>query len=302
MARRSLVLTCLLVLSAAAAPAEDFVKEFNSVYGHIIIQRRGPIVEMFATYRGWQARESGINLDDPTRIVVPYVRHSFAAGMARPDPRRVLVIGLGGGGFNQFFNSIYPEAELTSVEIDRRVVALAKQYMGFEEHERNRVAVRDGRSFLRRSKETYDWIFLDAFHGSVTPPHLKTADFYREIAAHLTPGGLLVANIHDDSQLFYYDLATLRSVFPDVVMLNVPETGNVIALAGLDAPGTIEKNVRTFDAPPHPLWSREIDADTIVSSIMTFSPETLQRGRVMTDDFAPADYYRMIPRSTIPSP
>lgn len=299
MARRYIVLIALL-LAAVPATAEDFLKEFNSVYGHIIIQRRGPIVEMFATYRGWEARESGVDLDDPTRIVVPYVRHSFAAGMARPSPERVLVIGLGGGGFNHFFNAIYPQATLTSVEIDRRVVELAKEYMGFEEHARNRVAVRDGRSFLRRSKETYDWIFLDAFHGSVTPPHLKTADFYREIAAKLTPGGVLVANIHDDSLLFYYDLATLHDVFPNVVMLKVPETGNVIALAGPGETGTIEKNLRAFDHSPHPLWSREIDTKAIVDSIMTFTPDELSRGRIMTDDFAPADYYRMIPRSTLP--
>jgi len=286
-----------ILLAAAPLAAQDFTKEFDSVYGHIIVRRTGSVVEMFATHRGWQARESGIDLDDPTRIVVPYVKHAFAAGMARPEPRHALVIGLGGGGFNHFFNTVYPQATLTSVEIDRKVVDLAEEYMGFTEHERNQVVVRDGRSFLRRADGPYDWIFLDAFHGSVTPPHLKTADFYREIRDKLSPGGVLVANIHDDAELFYYDLATLRDVFPDVLMLKVPDTGNVIALAGAGPAGSLETNLRSFRNSPHPRWAREIDTRGIIRSIMTFTPEELARGRVMTDDFAPADYYRMIPKT-----
>ncbi|MEX1044809.1 MAG: fused MFS/spermidine synthase [Chthoniobacterales bacterium] len=295
MGRTGLIAAALL--AGAPLAAEDFTKEFDSVYGHIIVHRRGSIVEMFATYRGWQARESGVDLDDPARIVVPYVKHAFAAGMARPDPRQVLVIGLGGGGFNHFFNTVYPEAVLTSVEIDRQVVELAKQYMGFTEHERNMVAVRDGRSFLRRSPDRYDWIFLDAFHGSMTPPHLKTAEFYREILDKLTPGGLLVANIHDDSELFYYDLATFREVFPDVTVLKVPGTANAIVLAGTGPAGAIEGKLRSFQGSPHPRWTREIDPRAIVRSMMKLTPAELARGQVMTDDFAPADYYRMIPKT-----
>lgn len=298
MARIQRTLVILILLAAAGGlRTEDFVKEFNSVYGHIIIQRRGPIVEMYATYRGWMARESGVHLEDPTRIVVPYVRHSFAAGMVAPDPENVLVIGLGGGGFNHFFNALYPGAQLTSVEIDRRVVELAKEYMAFEEYERNRVVVRDGRSFIRRSHEQYDWVFLDAFHGSVVPPHLKTLDFYREIADRLTPEGVLVSNIHDTSELFYYDLATFHKAFSDVVMLKVPDTGNVIVLAANRPAGSLERALRAFDGNPGPLWRREIDPAGIVASIMEFAPRDFARGRVMTDDFAPADYYRMIPRS-----
>ena len=300
MARRARLIAAALWLAVAPLPAEDFTKEFDSVYGHIIVRRTGSIVEMFATHRGWVARESGVDLDDPTRIVVPYVRHAFAAGMVKPDPERVLLIGLGGGGFNQFFNAVWPRATLTSVEIDRRVVDLAVKYMNFAESDRNVVVVRDGRSFLRRDTQTYDWIFLDAFHGSVVPPHLKTADFYREIAAKLFDGGVLISNIHDDSELFYHDLATFRDAFPDVVFLKVAGTGNVIVLAGKGEPGTIATALRAFrpEDSRGPLWTREIDPRSIVASIMAFTPGDLARGMVMTDDFAPADYYRMIPAAS----
>lgn len=294
---RFVCVTLLATLFAATAVAENFVREFNSVYGTILIQRRGSVVEMFATYRGWMARESGIDLNDPTRIIVPYVRFLFAGSLVSPSPKNVLVIGLGGGGFNRLFNEVYPDAMLTSVEIDRRVVELAKEYMGFQEAPNNVVAIRDGRSFVRRSQEKYDWIILDAFHGSVVPPHLKTKDFYRELAEKLAPGGVVISNIHDDSELFYYDLATYREAFRDVVMLKVPDTGNVIVLASDDEPGTLEARLRGFDASQigNATWHREIDPTAFVGAIMTFSERDFARGRVMTDDFAPAEYFRIIP-------
>lgn len=294
---RIISVVVLAVALVFSVHAETFVKEFNSVYGHIIIQRRGSIVEMFATYKGWMARESGIDLDDPSRIIVPYVRYLFAASVVSPNPKNALVIGLGGGGFNRLFNEVYPDAVLTSVEIDPKVLELAKEYMGFNESENNRVAIRDGRSFVRRSKERYDWIILDAFHGSVVPPHLKTREFYEELGSRLTPGGLVIANIHDDSELFFYDLATYRAAFRDVLMLKVPGTGNVIVLAANGEPGTIEGRLKAFDPASitNTTWHREIDAARFPSDMVLFNAEDFERGRVMTDDFAPAEYFKIIP-------
>ncbi len=306
MARRiSFLLTLLLsLLPFRPAATQDFVKEYDSVYGHIIIQRRGAIVEMFATYKGWMARESGINLEDPLQIIVPYVKYLFAGSVVRPDPTKVLLIGLGGGGFNRLFGAVYPEATLDSVEIDQKVLDLAKEHMGFQATERNRVHVRDGRSFLRRSQDTYDWIILDAFHGSVVPPHLKTLDFYREIAAKLTPGGVLIANIHQGSELFYFDIATFRAAFTDVVMLQVPGTGNVITLAANEPPGTLENRLKSFDPASisSPAWHREINAAEFPGAVLQFNDAALNRGRVMTDDFAPAEYYKILPAPTLPPP
>jgi len=296
MARRfaSIVFALAIVSSVWA---ETFVKEFNSLYGHIIIQRTGSVVEMFATYKGWSARESGIDLDDPSRIIVPYVQYLFAGSIVSPNPSNALVIGLGGGGFNRLFNEVYPDAVLTSVEIDPKVLDLAREYMGFVESEKNVVAIRDGRSFVRRSEEQYDWIVLDAFHGSVVPPHLKTQEFYQELSAHLTPGGILIANIHDDSELFFYDLATFRATFRDVLMLKVPGTGNVIVLAANWDSGTIQARLEAFDPATiaNETWHREIDAARFPASIVLFSEDDYERGRVMTDDFAPAEYFKIIP-------
>jgi spermidine synthase len=296
MARLPLIFAALC-LALAPVRAEDFLKEFDSVYGHLIVRKSGSVVEMFARYKGWQARESGIDLDNPSRILVPYVKYLFAGSLVAPDPKNVLVIGLGGGGFNRLFNETYPAAKLTSVEIDPKVLELAKEYMGFQETPANVVAIRDGRSFIRRSKETYDWIILDAFHGSVVPPHLKTVDFYREAAAKLNPGGVLISNIHQGSELLYYDFATYREAFTDLVALSVSGSGNIILLAGNFPAGTLEGRLRTFDAAKAPTgtWRREIDPGDFAKAILPLTEAHFQRGRVMSDDFAPAEYFKIVP-------
>lgn len=304
MTARPLLVSLLLATLGFSARAEDFVKEFDSFYGHLIVRQRGTLVDMYANYRGWQARESGVDLADPTRILVPYVKYLFAGSLVTPNPKSALVIGLGGGGFNRLFNDAYPDATLTSVEIDPKVVELAKTYMVFVETDRNRVVIRDGRSFVRRTKETYDWIVLDAFHGSVVPPHLKTLEFYRELAGKLNPGGVLISNIHQGSELLYYDLATYRAAFPDLLALAVPGTGNVILLAGNEPAGTLARRMEDFDpaTAPKGTWRREIDPRELVKAIVPLREEQFTRGKVMTDDFAPADYFKIVPAAGVSAP
>ena len=45
------------------------------------------------------------------------------------------------------------------------------------------------------SLRKYDLVFLDAFKGGSVPYHLKTVEFYREIARSLTEEGILVTNL-----------------------------------------------------------------------------------------------------------
>jgi len=92
-------------------------------------------------------------------------------------------------------------------------------------------------------------------------------------------------------------LATYRAAFRDVVMLKVPDSGNVIVLAANWEPGTIEARLKAFDPDTisNETWHREIDAARFPASIVLFSDDDFKRGRVMTDDFAPAEYFKIIP-------
>jgi len=67
---------------------------------------------MRSFWRSRLYRESAVDLSDPTHLVVPYTTAIAASAMFHPNPRNALMIGLGGAGFNQFFEKAFPKATL----------------------------------------------------------------------------------------------------------------------------------------------------------------------------------------------
>src|SRR3990172_4770485 len=83
---------------------------------------------------------------------------------------------------------------------------------------RLRIAVQDGRIFLRRSDAKYDLIVMDAYFAEGIPFHLATKEFFELARAHLTPNGLIAANIvgaleGSESKLFRALYKTYGQVF-----------------------------------------------------------------------------------------
>ena len=161
--------TGLLAARRAAARA----LEFNSPYNFVHIAKEGSLVTFRYSFNG--ARMSSIDLANSAYQVLPYTRYYHAADLIRRNPRKVLMAGLGAGAFNRLFNLIHPEAQLVTVEIDPMILDLAEEHAGFRAGPNNRVVIDDTRIYLRRSRETYDWIVLDAFdRDAQIPVHLTT--------------------------------------------------------------------------------------------------------------------------------
>ena len=262
-------------------------------YNHITIERVGSVVEMRSFFRSKLYRESAVDLNDRSRLVVPYTAFIGASAIFHPNPKSVLMIGLGGGGFNQFFEKAFPSAALESVELDPQVLALAQKYLAFRPNERNKVTVQDGRMFLRHSKATFDWIILDAFRGGFVPPHLKTVEFYKLAQSHLTGDGLFVANVRTDSALFESDVRTMRAVFPQVGIFDVPQTENAVLVATKSATPTFENMLRDANRPSfNETFRRSIDAD--VAAKLFRVAESDKKAPLLTDDFAPTEFLNAI--------
>jgi spermidine synthase len=286
--RLTLLLASVLPLSAASA---DFVETYDTIYNSLTVEKRGNIVELRARARGTYALESAVDLTDPLQLVVPYTRSLYAGLFFQPKPGRVLMIGLGGAGFHRLFTASYPEALLQTVELDPKVFELCRTRLAFQPTERTPVTVMDGRMFVKRDRQTWDWIILDAFRGGFVPPHLKTEEFYRECAARLGDKGVFVTNLHATSQLYYSDLKTLQAVFPQVVLFETAGRGNVIACAVKykEPIMTDPKNWPATSELLRPLFKDRLDLDVIRREHVPI-PELPRSARVMTDDFSPVEF------------
>jgi len=246
---------------------------------------------MRSFWRSRLYRESAVDLNDPTRLVVPYTVAIAGSAIFHPNPKRALMIGLGGGAFNQFFEKAMPEATLETVELDPQVLALAQKYLGFKLSDRDKVDVLDGRMFLRHSKTIYDWIILDAFRGGFVPPHLKTVEFYRLAQSHLTANGLFVANVHTNSSLFASDIRTMHQVFPQLGMFDVPQTDNaVLVAANFKSPTFEEMAKQAAHLSFNETFRRNVDLVKASASFHPAEPDLNKKAPLLTDDFAPTEF------------
>ncbi|MFY0531814.1 spermidine synthase [Nannocystis pusilla] len=84
----------------------------------------------FIRKRGDEFVQTIVDLTDPDVPAHSYVETMTAPFMVVDDPRRLLVVGLGGGTMIRYLHSRVPAAQIDAVEIDPEVVRLAGEWFG----------------------------------------------------------------------------------------------------------------------------------------------------------------------------
>lgn len=221
-----------LAAAGAAAAAEKVIYERTSSYNDIIVTEDDNGMRVLRFERNG-ARQSIAKPGDPTYLGFQYTKVAFVGLALVPEPRRVLIVGLGGGTMPMFLHHYYPTAAIDVVDIDPDVVHVAREYFGFKEDSNLHAHVGDGRKFVESVREPYDMVFLDAFGTRNVPPHLTTVEFMRAVRRSLKPTGVVVGNIWGRSVNPLYDsmVRTYQEVFDELYIVEVPATTNKILLA-----------------------------------------------------------------------
>ena len=223
--------------AGAAAVGERTLAEARSQYNHVRVGERGTVRTMyFVGDNGMQYIESRYDRALPASLDLDYTRTMMAGFLVQPRPRRLLMLGLGGGGMSNYLHGRLPGLEIDAVEIDPEVVRLAQTYFDVPKDDpRYRCHVDDARLFVERSTQQWDMIMLDAFRGVFVPFHLKTVEFYQAVLARLSPQGVVVANLHNATRMYPHDRETLAAVFPTRYSF-VSEGGNQTTLVASAQP------------------------------------------------------------------
>lgn len=107
----------------------------------------------------------------------------------------VLHIGFGSGG-TAYSVSLYPQSQITVVELSHAIVRNADASFRSENHGivqsgRLNFIYFDGRSFLQNTSQMFDIILSDSIHPRYSGNgSLYTKDYYELVNAHLNPGGV----------------------------------------------------------------------------------------------------------------
>ena len=163
-------------------------------------------------------KQSQIDVWDLDRHLFEYTRLAFAGLLLNPNPRKVLIIGLGGGVIPREMRGHFPDTEIDVVEIDPEVVKVAKKFFFFKTDDKLRVLISDGREFVQRQSKMkscpiYDLIILDAYNSEHIPIHMATMEFLQRVAAILHSEGVVVANVLSDHRLFDSECRTFWEVY-----------------------------------------------------------------------------------------
>jgi spermidine synthase len=262
---------------------------FDSTHNDdLSVQRRGSVVELRSRSRRGEFVQSTVDLARPLDLAIGYTRTLFGALFLQPQPRRVLMIGLGGAGFHRLFAEAFPEALLHTVELDPKVVEIAGEHFGFRPGGKAPVTIMDGRLFVRHDRGPWDWIVLDAFRGGYVPAHLETAEFFRECAARLDPRGVFACNLHGTTPRHFSVLRTLQTVFPQVVIFRSVDRCNVVACAvGYEAPRVSDRSSWPGAAALSRRFRGHLDMEAIRREHAPLPNAEIARAEILVDAFAP---------------
>ena len=227
------VLCALLALALASCAGEAIIHERTTAFGRILVtEDHSGLRTLRFSPNG--SRQSVVRPGDPQHLELPYARMALAGLVLCGEPRRILVLGLGGASLPGFLRHYYPDAAIDIAEINPEIVEVAKQYFGFREDPRMRVHVQDGRKFIESlNAPAFDAIFLDAFGDRSVPPHLATREFLLAVRRAVVPSGVVIGNLWNRHNNPLYDdmVGTYRDVFDEVAVLVVDNDINVVLLA-----------------------------------------------------------------------
>ena len=215
--------------------------EETSAFSRIRIRRADDVRAMtFVRDDGAEVVQSRMNLNAPQTLVSPHARGMFVSYLYQPHPRRVLIVGLGGGAMVRFLTHHEPQVLIDAVEIDPVVVRLAAEYFGVQPSANVRLHTADAVKFVESTTDRYDLILMDAFlrpssdtDATGVPTQLKAMPFLSRLKRALAPGGVVAFNVNEHDGMAD-DITAVSAAFGRVAVYRSPPADNrvVIALEG----------------------------------------------------------------------
>lgn len=171
--------------------------------GHVGVSEDGGVRYL---HLGNDAVQSAMRLARPHALELAYTRAMMVCLLLHSAPRRLCMIGLGGGSIAKFVHRFLPEIQTHVIELNPRVIGVARSMFGLPHDDaRLRVELGDGAAFVGTARDYTDLLLVDGFDSLAQVQALATRPFYDNAVGALRRGGVLVVNLlYDDPGLDRY--------------------------------------------------------------------------------------------------
>jgi spermidine synthase len=167
--------------------------------------------------------QSEMSSSDPNALMLSYTRTVTGFLLFNSSPKRIAMIGLGGGSIAKWYYYRLSEADITVIEINPKVIALRKVFRIPSDNHRFHVLQGDGADYVAETSDAPEVLIVDGFDNSGQPPQLCSQEFYDDCYRALDANGVLVVNVcgKDDG----LSIARIRRSFHQRVLVVLPEDG-----------------------------------------------------------------------------
>ena len=163
---------------------------------------------------------------DPERLVLDYTRTMMGFLLLNPQPRRIAMIGLGGGSLAKYCRRTLPDSQFIAVELSPEVIALRNQFGIPPDDALFSVLCADGADFVHGERESLDVLLVDGFDRGGQPERLCSAAFYDNCQAALRAGGVLVVNLCADDTGYGNYVGRIGDAFAGKIAVVEAEEGD----------------------------------------------------------------------------
>ncbi|MFY9326943.1 MAG: fused MFS/spermidine synthase [Georgfuchsia sp.] len=192
--------------------------------------------ELLTLYFNIRLIQSVMRLDTPNTLELRYTRKMMSFLLFNPSPRRIVMIGMGGGSLVKFCHQRLPSAQITAIELDPDVIAFRDIFRLPPDGPRLQVLQVDGAEYLASAGNGIDVLLVDAFDKIGLAPALASREFFESAFARLSPQGQFIINLAGDKRRFRGLIDEVQDVFDGrVIVVPVRGDGNSVLLAFKDA-------------------------------------------------------------------
>lgn len=176
--------------------------------------------------------QSEMSLKTPNDLAIRYTQKMMAFLLFQPRPKRIVLIGLGGGSLVKFCYHRLPGTHMTAVELDPDVIAFRDTFLVPPDNERLQIVHGDGAEFMAETEKGLDVLLVDAFDKTGFAPALANREFFESAFTKLSGNGVLVINLAGDKESYAGLIGEVMHVFDDqVIVISVPDDGNHVLYA-----------------------------------------------------------------------
>lgn len=179
--------------------------------------------------------QSSMWLDAPFDLTIEYTQLLMASLLFIPNPRSVLLFGLGGGSIAKFLWNTFPRCDIHTVDIRPILVDWAHEYFHLPKSPRIHTHVSDAVDFVSQQPlQLFDLIVIDLFTAEGMSEVLRQHNFFSLCERFLDKQGVVAWNVWQSTppRILEQSIAEMSEAFgSDILFLPSRTEGNLTLIA-----------------------------------------------------------------------